>query len=126
MVVGFLGLGVMGVPMALNLARAGTSLVVWSRRPPAEDELLARLAPSAAEVIAQADVVLLMLANGEAIDAVLGRGTDEFAALKGRIVCHMGTTAPESSAGLAEDVIAAGGRYVEAPVSGSRKPAEAA
>ncbi|MEV6635549.1 NAD(P)-dependent oxidoreductase [Actinoplanes sp. NPDC051470] len=125
MIVGFLGLGVMGVPMALNLARAGTPLVVWSRRPPADDELAALMAPSAAEVIARADVVLLMLANGEAIDAVLGRGTDDFAALKGRIVVHMGTTAPEYSAGLGEDVIAAGGRYVEAPVSGSRKPAEA-
>ena len=125
MVVGFLGLGVMGVPMALNLARAGTPLVVWSRRPPADDELAALMAPSAAEVIARADVVLLMLANGEAIDAVLGRGTDDFAALKGRIVVHMGTTAPEYSAALGDDVIAAGGRYVEAPVSGSRKPAEA-
>ncbi|MFG1604334.1 NAD(P)-dependent oxidoreductase [Actinoplanes sp. NPDC049265] len=125
MVVGFLGLGVMGEPMALNLARAGTPLVVWSRRPPASDELRALMAPSAAEAVAQADVILLMLANGEAIDAVLARGTDDFGALKGKIIVPMGTTAPEYSAGLCADVLAAGGRYVEAPVSGSRKPAEA-
>jgi 3-hydroxyisobutyrate dehydrogenase len=125
MVVAFLGLGVMGEPMALNLARAGTPLVVWSRRQPASDELRALMAPTAAEAVAQADVVLLMLANGEAIDAVLGRGTDDFDALKGKIVVHMGTTAAEYSARLGADVTAAGGRYVEAPVSGSRKPAEA-
>ncbi|GAA2577006.1 NAD(P)-dependent oxidoreductase [Winogradskya consettensis] len=126
MVIAFLGLGVMGEPMALNLARAGTPLVVWSRRQPASDELRALMAPTAAEAIARADVVLLMLANGAAIDAVLGRGTELFDAVKGKIIVHMGTTAAEYSAGLAEEVIAAGGRYVEAPVSGSRKPAEAA
>ncbi|GAA2513095.1 NAD(P)-dependent oxidoreductase [Winogradskya humida] len=126
MVIAFLGLGVMGEPMALNLARAGTPLVVWSRRRPASDELRALMAPTAAEAIALADVVLLMLANGAAIDAVLGRGTELFGAVKDKIIVHMGTTAAEYSAGLATDVIAAGGRYVEAPVSGSRKPAEAA
>jgi 3-hydroxyisobutyrate dehydrogenase len=125
MIVGFLGLGVMGEPMALNLARAGTPLVVWSRRPPASEELRALMAPSAAEVLARADVILLMLANGEAVDAVLGRGTDDFAAVKGKIIVPMGTTSAEYSAGLGAEVLAAGGRYVEAPVSGSRKPAEA-
>jgi 3-hydroxyisobutyrate dehydrogenase len=126
MTVGFLGLGVMGEPMALHLARAGTPLVVWSRRPPASDELRALMAPSAAQAIARADVVLLMLANGDAIDTVLARGTDGFAALEGRIVVPMGTTSPEYSESLARDVIAVGGRYVEAPVSGSRRPAETA
>lgn len=125
MLIAFLGLGVMGEPMALNLARAGTPLVVWSRRPPASAELRALMAPSAADAIAQADVVLLMLANGEAIDTVLARDDGDLAALKDKIIVHMGTTAPEYSQALAEDVIAAGGRYVEAPVSGSRKPAEA-
>jgi 3-hydroxyisobutyrate dehydrogenase len=52
------------------------------------------------------------------IDAVLGRGTPEF-------LVPMGTTSPEYSAGLQADVLAAGGRYVEAPVSGSRLPATA-
>ncbi|MET0496261.1 MAG: NAD(P)-dependent oxidoreductase [Actinoplanes sp.] len=124
MTVGFLGLGVMGEPMALNLVHAGTPMVVWSRRPPVSDELQALLAPTAAEAIARADVVLLMLANGDAIDAVLSRGTGDFTALKGRTVVQMGTTAPEYSESLARDVIAVGGRYVEAPVSGSRRPAE--
>lgn len=126
--VGFLGLGLMGTPMALRLARAGTPLVVWNRTPSACAPLRdagADVATGPAEVFARADVVLLMLANTGAIDAVLRRGTPAFAGLvRDRTVVHMGTTAPEYSRGLAADVHAAGGCYVEAPVSGSRVPAE--
>ena len=67
-----------------------------------------------------------MLMNGEVVDEVLGRGTPRFAELvEGRTLVHMGTTAASYSLGLSEDVVAAGGTYVEAPVSGSRAPAEA-
>ena len=124
---GFLGLGVMGRPMALNLARAGTPLVVWNRTPGPADELRdagAEVAGSPAEVFAKASTVLMMLADDTAVDAVLGRGTPAFAArVAGHTVVHMGTTAPHWSRALGEDVAAAGGRYVEAPVSGSRIPA---
>ncbi|HVV22455.1 MAG TPA: NAD(P)-dependent oxidoreductase [Pseudonocardiaceae bacterium] len=121
--VGFVGLGVMGQPMAVNLVRAGTPLVVWNRRPvPVAG---ARVAATVADLLRDTRIVILMLANGQAIDSVLGRGTPAFDAVAGHTIVHMGTTAPEYSAGLAADVRAAGGRYVEAPVSGSRKPAEA-
>ena len=77
------------------------------------------------EVFREARIVLLMLMNGEVVDEVLGRGTPRFAELvDDRIVVHMGTTAASYSLGLGEDVVAAGGTYVEAPVSGSRVPAE--
>jgi 3-hydroxyisobutyrate dehydrogenase len=83
--------------MALNLARAGTALVV-----------------------------ILMLVDGAAIDAVLGRGTPDFGAnVAQHTIVHMGTTSPDYSRRLQADIHAAGGGYVEAPVSGSRKPAEA-
>ena len=125
---GFLGLGVMGQPMAANLARAGTPLVVWNRTAARTEPLAAagaRVAASPGEVFARAEVVLLMLADEAATDAVLGRGTPRFAAqVRGHTVVHMGTTSPEHSRGLEADVRAAGGRYVEAPVSGSRGPAE--
>jgi 3-hydroxyisobutyrate dehydrogenase len=125
--VGFIGLGVMGEPMALNLARAGTPLVVWNRSPAKLDVLRAagaEVADDVADVFAKADPVIVMLANATAIDATLRRGTDEFATmLDGRTLVPMGTTTPEYSAGLAEDVRKVGGRYVEAPVSGSRVPA---
>lgn len=129
MQIGFIGLGVMGQPMALNLARAGTPLIVWNR---SEDRLEplrsagASVAKSPEEVFRQADVVILMLADDEAINTVLGRGTPQFGThVAGRIVVHMGTTSPEYSRGLGAEIRTAGGDYVEAPVSGSRKPAEA-
>ncbi|HJQ00757.1 MAG TPA: NAD(P)-dependent oxidoreductase [Jatrophihabitans sp.] len=127
--VGFIGLGVMGQPMAANLARAGTPLVVGNRNPDRTRplaELGAMVATDPAEVLRQAEVVLLMLSDGPAIDQVLGRDTPAFAGnVAGRILVQMGTTSPEYSEQLAADIGAAGGRYVEAPVSGSRGPAEA-
>jgi 3-hydroxyisobutyrate dehydrogenase len=127
--IGFIGLGLMGRPMALNLARADTPLVVWNRTAAKCEELRAagaRVAATRAEVFAEADVVILMLAGEEAIDEVLGRGTPEFGAyVAGHTIVHMGTTSPGYSRLLEADVRAAGGDYVEAPVSGSRTPAEA-
>ena len=126
---GFIGLGVMGQPMALNLARSGAELVVWNRTAAACEPLRAvgaAVAAEPAEVFRRARTVILMLADGAAVDAVLGRGTADFAAnVAGHTVVHMGTTSPEYSRALEADVRSAGGRYVEAPVSGSRGPAQA-
>jgi 3-hydroxyisobutyrate dehydrogenase len=129
MSLGFMGLGHMGSPMAANLARAGLPLTVWNRTP-GRDAPLARegahVAATPDELFARSDTVLLMLADGAAIDAVLDRAGPRFAArVGGRLIVPMGTMAPDYSRRLAADIRAAGGRYVEAPVSGSRKPAEA-
>lgn len=128
MYVGFLGLGVMGQPMALSLARAGTPLLVWNRTPDRCEPARAagaEVATSPDEVFDRARTVILMLADEAAIDTVLGRGTPDFATrVAGHTVVHMGTTSAEYSGSLQEDIRAAGGRYVEAPVSGSRVPAE--
>ncbi|BBC31711.1 NADP oxidoreductase, coenzyme F420-dependent:6-phosphogluconate dehydrogenase, NAD-binding protein [Streptomyces graminofaciens] len=114
--------------MALNLARAGTPLVVWNRTPDGCEPLRAagaEVAASPAVVFDRAETVILMLAHEEAMDAVLGRGTPDFAErVAGHTVVHMGTTSAEYSGGLEYDIRAAGGSYVEAPVSGSRVPAE--
>lgn len=127
--IGFIGLGVMGTPMALNLARAGTPLVVWSRSPGGYDALRAagaRVADEAGQVYAQCRTVILMLANDAAIDTVLARGTEDFETrVRDHVIVNMGTTSADYSRQLGADIEAAGGRYVEAPVSGSRKPAEA-
>ena len=129
-IVGFVGIGVMGEPMALNLARAGTPLLVWNRTPERCEPLRAagaQVAASAAEVFARAGTIILMLLNQAATDAVLARGTPDFARLvAGRTVVNMGSAAPEYARALEAEIRAAGGRYAEAPVSGSRKPAEAA
>ncbi len=127
--VGFLGLGVMGLPMALNLARAGAPLTVWNRTAARAEPLRAagaQVAATPAEVFRRCGVVLLMLADEQAVDEVMGGVLDGFpASLRGRVVVHMGTTAPAWSRDLEARVRAAGGTYVECPVSGSRVPAEA-
>lgn len=129
MTVGFIGLGLMGEPMARNMARAGTPMVVWNRTRARSETFRSddvRVAASPAEVFADAEIVILMLANAPAIDDVLKRGTTAFDRLvAGRTVVHMGTTSPAYSQALGADIRAASGDYVEAPVSGSRKPAEA-
>ncbi len=128
--VGFVGLGVMGQPMGLNLARAGVPLVVWNRTAARLEPLVAAGAEAASsvdDVLTRASTVLFMMANGDVLDEVLGRGTPDFDRRVARhLVVHMGTTSPRYSLSLAADVRAAAGRYVEAPVSGSRGPAEAA
>lgn len=125
--VGFLGLGTMGEPMAGRLLAAGIDLTVWNRSAPARDRLVARgarAAASPADVFARTDVVLLMLADGGAIDEVLGRRGGHFGVGPGgRVVVNMGTVAPSYSVALGADLEAAGARFVEAPVSGSKGPA---
>ena len=126
---GFIGLGTMGTPMALNLFHAGRPVVVWNRTPERCSPLAqagADVAPTVDDVFARCETVLTMLENEGATDAVLGRGTGRFAErVGGHCIVSMGTVSAEYSRHLCEDIIAAGGRYVEAPVSGSRKPAEA-
>ena len=125
---GFLGLGVMGQPMALNLARAGIRLVVWSRTRAHCAEAAAAgaaVAESPQQVFERARVVILMLADVDAIDTVLARGSAAFAEqIRGHVIVHMGTTAPQYSRALGAEIESVGGHYVEAPVSGSRTPAE--
>ncbi|MFC4172538.1 NAD(P)-dependent oxidoreductase [Microvirga sp. GCM10011540] len=129
MSIGFIGLGIMGGPMALNLARSGTPLVVWNRSADKCEALRAAgasVASDAPDVFRQARIVVLMLYDGGAIDAVLGRGTAAFGTnVAGHVVVNMGTVEAAYSRGLEADIHAAGGHYVECPVSGSRKPAEA-
>lgn len=118
----------MGQPMALNLTSEGKPLIVWNRTQARTEPLReagARVAGSPAEVFGMARVVIVMLSDGAAIDEVLGRGTPVFAELVARhVIVNTSTTSAEYSAGLAADVKLAGGDYVEAPVSGSRRPAE--
>jgi 3-hydroxyisobutyrate dehydrogenase len=126
--IGFIGLGAMGEPMALNLTKAGWPLVVWNRSKDKCDVLAragAIVAASPQAVLERCATTILMLVDARAIDSVLGRDVPGFAAsVRGRTVINMATTEPLYSRGLEQSIVAAGGRYVEAPVSGSRRPAE--
>ncbi|MFE7630774.1 NAD(P)-dependent oxidoreductase [Kocuria sp. NPDC057446] len=127
--VGFIGIGVMGQPMALNLVKDGVPLLVWNRTAERCERVRAagaEVATTPEEVFENARVVILMMIDSAAMDAVLGRGSAQFSAnVAGHLVVHMGTTSAEYSAALETDILNAGGQYVEAPVSGSRAPATA-
>ncbi|MDE1993665.1 MAG: NAD(P)-dependent oxidoreductase [Rhizobiaceae bacterium] len=127
--IGFIGLGSMGEPMALNLIKAGTQLVVWNRSPEKSAILAeagAAVGKDVADVFTRCSIVILMLADDATMDMLLGRLDGSFEnRVKGHTLINMATVPPAYSKALEADVLAAGGRYVEAPVSGSRKPAEA-
>lgn len=126
--VGFIGLGTMGAPIATNLATAGVSLLVWNRTADkcrAIASAGAAIASTAEQVFLTCKTVILMLTDGAALDAVLERGTPAFENhVRDHTIVSMATNSSAYSTQLAQEIAQAGGRYVEAPVSGSRRPAE--
>lgn len=129
MLVGFIGVGLMGEPMAANVVQAGFGVRVWNRTLPALTRLEAAGATRAQspwEVLRCCDATIVMLSTEGVIADVLRPDGEEFrAAIAGHGLVHMATTSAEFSARLGKSVRGAGGWYVEAPVSGSRAPAEA-
>ena len=125
--IGFVGLGVMGEPMALRLQNSGVSLMVWNRTADRCATLVAAgatQAPSLDALFQCSATVILMLADERSTDRVLGRRGDSFARrVSGRRIIVMGTNSPGWSEALEKDLLAAGAEYIEAPVSGSRQPA---
>ena len=118
--VGLIGLGLMGSAIATRLASEGP-LHVWNRTPAAMIPLVkagAVPAESAADLFSSCETVVMMVSDEHAIDDVLS--TVE---LGGRTLVQMSTVRPSYSQSLSQRVTSAGGRYVEAPVSGSRQPA---
>ena len=97
-VIGFIGLGIMGRPMAKNLLKAGRSLVVHSRSRGAVDELVgagARAGSSPRDVTAQCDVVITMLPNSPDVELVaLGKDGIIEGAKSGLIFADMSTISP--------------------------------
>lgn len=128
MKLGFAGLGLMGLPMASNLVRAGFPIAAYNRSAgPRQtlERLGAQTFGDAAELFETCDTVLMMLADDRSTDHVLGRGTPAFGRrVHGKLIVNMGTHAPGWSKTLETELVAAGARFVEAPVSGSRSPAE--
>ncbi len=121
--VGFIGLGLMGSAVAGNLLKQ-SPLVIWNRTRSACDvleELGAEVVDSVRSVFERALTVFVMLSDETAIDAVLK--FDGSVPFQGRTVVLMSTVPPDYSLSLSSRILAAGGSYVEAPVSGSRQPA---
>jgi 3-hydroxyisobutyrate dehydrogenase-like beta-hydroxyacid dehydrogenase len=119
--VGLLGTGLMGVPMGEALMRAGYTLRVYNRTRERAQPLLdagAQWCDSPAQVLADSEVIVLMLSDQSAIEATLLTG-EARAGLSGRTVIQMGTIAPRDSRAVRDAVVQAGGEYLEAPVLGS-------
>jgi 2-hydroxy-3-oxopropionate reductase len=120
--IGFIGLGIMGKPMALNLIKAGHSLVVHSRSRKPVDELVAAGATAAAtpaEVAKAASVVITMVPDTPDVELVLTGPDGVVDQLKaGTIVIDMSTISPEVTKRLAATIAAKGGSMLDAPVSG--------
>jgi 2-hydroxy-3-oxopropionate reductase len=118
--VGFIGLGVMGQPMAGNLLAAGADLIVHNRTRDAQDVLVARGAAGAdspAEVAASADIVITMLADDHAVRGVVADGLLP-AARPGTLIIDMSTVSPMLSRELATRAAEGNVRMLDAPVSG--------
>jgi len=120
--VGFIGLGVMGRPMAKNLLKAGVPLVVHSRSQGPVDDVVAAgaaRASSPAEVARRATRVITMLPDSPDVAAAMEGPNGVFTALqRGSIVIDMSTIAPATARRLAARAAALGATMLDAPVSG--------
>jgi 2-hydroxy-3-oxopropionate reductase len=125
--IGFIGLGIMGRPMANNLLKAGYPLVVHSRSRGPVDELASRGAKTASsprEVAGQVDVLITMLPNSPDVELVaLGKDGIAEGARRGLIFIDMSTISPIVSQKVGKALEAKGVRMLDAPVSGGEKGA---
>src|SRR5215469_6372073 len=120
--IGFIGLGIMGKPMARNLMKAGYQLVVYNRTPGPVNELAAegaRAAGNSRAVAEQSDVVITMLPDSPQVQEVMtGEHGVLAGARAGTLVIDMSTISPVVTQQLAHAARARGVRMLDAPVSG--------
>jgi len=133
--IGFIGLGIMGKGMIKNMITkldSNMPFIVWNRSPDVCQEIISQfpgrvsVVPTAAEVIQQCDITYSMLSTMEASVAVFDAPDVGVLAgvSPGKIIVDCATLSPERMITQAEQVAAKGGRFFEAPVSGSKVPAE--
>ncbi len=123
--IGIVGLGNMGHAIATRLINKGEALCVWNRTPEKADDLLgATRVHSPADVIGSCDIILSVLANDEATEAVYfgERGLVQNT-LTNKLIIEMCTMAPERAQALEAAVVSKGGLFLECPVGGTVGPA---
>lgn len=120
--VGFVGLGIMGRPMALNLLKSGHEVTVWARRPESMAPLLeagAQGAANPAAVAAQVDVIFSMVADAPDVrEVMLGAQGVVQGPHPGLIAVDMSTIPPAAARSVAADLAEQGITFLDAPVSG--------
>ncbi|MDO8708125.1 NAD(P)-binding domain-containing protein, partial [Pseudomonas sp.] len=128
--IGFIGTGIMGHPMALNLQKAGHSLFLSAHHDAAPADLIAGGAVALAnpkEVAQEAEVIIIMVPDTPQVDDVLFRADGVAAGVgKGKIVIDMSSISPTATKAFAAKVNEKGAQYLDAPVSGGEVGAKAA
>ncbi len=126
--IGFMGLGIMGGAMAANIHRAGFPLMVYNRSADKTRKfagLGVGVASSPKSLAHATDVIILMVTGPEAIDSLLFGPDGAAASLNDRkILINMSSVSPAYTRSLAQKLAPTGAAFVDAPVSGTKKPAE--
>ena len=125
--IAFIGLGIMGLPMATNLVKAGYEVAGYNRSPEAIDKLVAAggsAATSIADAVKDADVVITMVPDSPDVAGVVQGEDGVFAHAKpGALWIDNSSIRPDVAKELAEEAVAAGLGVVDAPVSGGEQGA---
>ncbi len=126
--IGFIGLGIMGTAMAANIRKAGYPLLVYNRTPEKVRALTALGAETAAaprSLAREADVIILMVTGPEAIDELLWGLEGASRSLDAsKTLINMSSVSPRYTRELAQKLAPIGVSFIDAPVSGTKKPAE--
>lgn len=124
MQLGFVGMGIMGSPMAQNLLRAGHSVMVWNRTAAKCEDARAAgatVADTLPDLARACDLIFICVADTPDVEAVLfGDGKLAEGLAPGKIVVDHSTISPEATVGFADRVRALGAEYLDAPVSGGQ------
>lgn len=124
-----IGTGLMGAPMSRNLMKAGHDLTVWNRSAERAAPLVdegAKTAATAAQAIAGAEVIITMLSDGFATQALLDDDAFRGALTKGMIWIDMSSAKPEHARAQSAQLAGLGVDHIDAPVSGGTRGAEGA
>lgn len=125
--IGFMGLGIMGQAMAANLLRKGFPVMVYNRSPAKTESLLAlgaKVSVSPAELAQSCEVVITMVTGPDAVDALLFGPDGAAQYMAGKVLLNASSVPPAYSRQLGARLQQLGATLVDAPVSGSRQPAE--
>jgi len=126
--VGFMGLGIMGTPMATNVLKAGYPVIVYNRSPEKADPVVkqgAGLASSPRALAKAADAIIAMVTGPEALqDLLWGPDGAGGAFNHSKVFINMSSVSPRYTRELARELEPSGVTFIDAPVSGTKKPAE--
>jgi len=127
MSIGFIGLGLMGKPMAQNLLKAGFPLTVWNRTASKADDLVrggAKLAKNPREVAEQSNLLITIVSDPPAVEEVLFKDAALAALRKGSVLVDSSTVSPELARKVAAACKERGVDFLDAPVTGGTWGAE--